>query len=464
MVTILPEELASRPGTRFRAIADALQERIADGTLPVGAKLPTHRDLAWRVGVTVGTVTRAYAELERRGLVVGEVGRGTYVRGPKFRDFRHLPHKASAGQADFIDMTLNLPPATPTSVDVTRVLADLSRDGSMEALLGYQMPTGLAPHREAGAQWIARDGWAPAPDSVIVTAGAQHGILVALSAITRPGDRIAAEALTHPGLMTIAKMLGLRVDPIAMDLDGMIPEAVEDTLQAGARAIYCVPTLQNPTTAVLPSHRRQEIAEIVARHDAMLVEDDLFAPFCPAAPLPFAALIPDRAIYVSSLSKAVAPGLRTGYVVAPSRLVDPCANAVRTSCWMATPLTTEIATRWIQDGTAKKILDHFRRETSARLDIGRRILGGAGAVANDGALHLWLELPDEWAGHDFAGAAAKAGVGVADDEAFSVGRRSEPGAVRICLGPPQNHDTLIKGLEKLKSLLGAPPPPARAII
>jgi DNA-binding transcriptional MocR family regulator len=460
-MTISPSDIDSPGRPRYLAIADAIASKVAAGELSPGERLPTHRDLAWRIGVTIGTVTRAYAELERRGLTIGEVGRGTFVRGPRAED---VAPRATAEDEGIIDLRFNYPPQSPAGGDFADMLRRLADDPNVDALLRYQPHLGRPDHRAAAARWIAKSGLTAPENRIAITLGAQHGIVTALAATTRAGDRVGAETFTHPGFLGAARMLGLRLEPIAGDEQGLIPDAVAEACRAGVKAIYCIPTLQNPTATILPADRRQAIAEIVTRHGTMLIEDDLFAYFHVGAPPPITSLAPDHVIYVTSLSKTVASGLRIGYVVAPPRYLDGVLSAIRTTCWMATPLTAEIATRWIQDGTADRTLDRLRADAATRLEIGRRRLAGYDFSAADGSLHIWLRLPDFWDSGEFVNEARRGGVAVAPDAAFRVGRPDGTNAVRVCLGPPETHALLETGLVRLAALLQTAPPPRPAIV
>src|SRR5437762_14239985 len=158
-MTIWRPDLRRRSGPRYAAIAEALAEDAAEGRLRPGVRLPTHRDLAGTLGVTVGTVTRAYAEAARRGLVSGEVGRGTFVRavaGPA------LSAPPPDGRA-LIDLSANLPPAGAEGVEaatLSRTLAALARRRDLARLLAYPPEGGLPSHRAAGAEWVGRAGLA----------------------------------------------------------------------------------------------------------------------------------------------------------------------------------------------------------------------------------------------------------------------------------------------------------------
>lgn len=447
-------EIDGRSGPRYIALADALSDDISAGRLNAGDRLPTHRDLAWRLGVTVGTVSRAYAEAERRGLTSGEVGRGTYVRGATAAINHVLTHR-DQDDKDTIQMNFAFPPPGCEAQYIPEMLHTLAEDPQTTANFGYQPQGGSWRHRLAGVRWIEQSGLPNIdPERVVLTAGAHHGMTVALSAITRPGDRIVTEALTYPGIQAISRVLGLRVEGLAMDGEGIIPEAFEAACRSNdIKALYCVPTGQNPTTKTMSAGRREAIAEIAERHQVAVVEDDVFGRFVEAPPPPIASHLPELGYYVTSLTKAVAPGLRVGYVAGPRSATERLTSAIRATCWMASPLTAEIAARWIDRGISEEILASRRREGRRRRAIAMEVLTGWEMDCAEDSTFLWLHLPDPWRTGDFAAAAAKRGVSVTSAEAFTVGRRETPHAVRVCFGQPSDHQALRNGLEILRQIL-----------
>ena len=127
-----------------------------------------------------------------------------------------------------------------------------------------------------------------------MTAGAQHGITVTLAALTQPGDRIATECLTYNGIKPVAAMLGVRLEGLPMDAQGLLPDAFEDACKRGPlRALYCIPTGHNPTTSIMPPARRHAIAAIALRHGVAVIEDDIFASLLPVRHEPISMLAGD---------------------------------------------------------------------------------------------------------------------------------------------------------------------------
>ncbi len=457
-MTTWQPNLEGRTGPRYIAIAEALATDLAAGRFRAGERLPTHRDLAWRLGVTVGTVSRAYAEAGRRGLVSGEVGRGTFVRVamPREAQVMTVPGEAEPG---FIDLNFNFPPSGGEEQALRATLSALAAAPDSAALLAYQSHAGLPAHRAAASQWLARYGLEAAPERIAITAGAQHAILVTFAALTRPGDRVLTEALSYPGVQLAARMLGLRLDGLPLDGEGLLPEAFEAACRNNdVKALYCIPTLQNPTTVTLPEARRRTIAEIATRYGVAIIEDDIFRLMAPEAPPPISSFAPERGYFITSLSKTTAPGLRIGFVAAPEGGFERITAALRTACWMATPLTAEIATRWIQDGTATRILEVRRTEMDARRRQVLAALHGHQFDCPNGSLHIWLHLPEPWRSTEFTAEAKRRGVGVTPAEAFAVGRSNLTHAVRLCHGAPDNRKTLDQALAVIGELLTETPP------
>jgi DNA-binding transcriptional MocR family regulator len=455
METWVPN-LDGHSGPRYRVIADVLQQDIVSGRLPAGQRLPTHRDLAWKLGVTVGTVTRAYVEAERLGLISGEVGRGTYVR-PLTPDYPYRPRERMYRErGNFVDLTGNEPPPPPLAQRIGKTMGEVGADPEIAELLGYRPSQGLFHHREAGAAWIRRFGVEAPPDQVIPTHGAQQAMLLAAAAVLRAGDTLLTEHLTFFGIKSVARVLGLRLHGVDMDELGIVPDALVAAIRAtGAKAIYLVPTMQNPTGINLADDRRRAVAEICRKHGVALIEDDILA-FLMDKPLaPIATYLPELTLYITNLSKSVAPALRVGYLACPPGMVDSALVAMRASSVMASPLLQETASRLIADGTAWENALLVREEQRERQKMGRQILGGQELAGDDTSFHLWLTLPEPWRREAFFAEAQRRGVGIAAADVFATGRQPVPHAVRISTSAAQSRAELKHGLQILADILAS---------
>ncbi|MBB6249950.1 PLP-dependent aminotransferase family protein [Nitrospirillum iridis] len=444
-------DISQRPGPRYRAIAAALQDDIGSGSLPIGAKLPTHRDLAWRLGVTVGTVTRAYAEAERSGLIGGEVGRGTFVRDPR-------PAEAPTGDdSGVIDLSVNALTQRPNEERLRQALMQLADRGDLSGLMHYPPVNGSARHRQAGAAWIEQTtGMVADPALILPTAGGQNAMHLALAAITRPGDSLLVERLSYPAVKPLAGLLDLRLVPVAMDGEGLVPDALDQAARThGAHALYCMPRLHNPTTVTQSAPRRQALLEVCRRAGILVVEDDVYGFLAPRTdPAPLAALDPERVLFLTSLSKNLMPGLRTGFLLCPPPLMDRVRSLLRATLLGVNPLGAELAAEFILSGAALDCAGQRRALVAERQAQARRLLRGG---ASDPACpHLWLPLPEPWRREDFARALLGRGVRVTPADAFAVARGDTPHAVRVCIGGVERTDLLEQGLRIVAGLLAEP--------
>ena len=447
--------LAARSGPKHRAITDAIADAIADGSLAPEAKLPPQRELAYALGLSLGTVTRAYKDAERRGFVTGEVGRGTYVRRKgSARAATSLwgPARDSDAPVNFV---MNLPPVGIAAPVLAESFARLSASKELGHLLDHQAGGRIEAHMRAAANWVARLGLEATGDEIVLTNGAQHGILAALMATASPGDIVLAEALTYPPLKQIAHHLHLRLHAVEMDGHGIVPEALDAACRGTAsKVLYCMPTLHSPTGISMPEERRRDIAQIARDQGLTIIEDDVFGFLPENRPSPLAVFAPERTVFVTSVSKCLAPGLRIGIVRAPEIHREAVRNAVRMSCWMPSPITAEIACQWIEDGTADRLNDWLRAEMQARCQLACDILGNAVACPPFLSFHLWIELAPPWREESFRIAAEQRNVKVASGEIFALRPKSAPQAVRLALGYEASRARMAEGLRIVADLLG----------
>lgn len=459
-MTMWLDSVVAIPGPRYIAIAEALVSAVGQGQLHAGDRLPTHRELATQLRVNVSTITRAYAEMKRRGLVVGEIGRGTFVH----KAIPDAPPKIweSPQRRRFIDLSHNFPIDAPTNPGLADVVRQVARTRTLHDLMACQVDCGLKRHRAAGATWIRAGGLAANTEEVVVTAGAQHGILLALSALARPGDVILCEELTFYGLKSAAQMLGLALAPVRVDHHGLVPQRLDEICRkTGARTLYCMPTLHNPTTAIMPEQRRRDIARVCEINGVTVIEDDVYGFLVQPRLPPLCSLLPDHSILVTSLSKCIGPGLRIGYLRAPKDLVARVGVALRASILMAAPFMAEVAYRLIRDGAAQHIAASRRAEIMRRQALAASLLPSQLRRSYPSSFHVWLTMTNGWGARDFARQAERRGVGVTPAEIFAVDSHHEVNAVRICVSAAHDASRLKSALTTLAKLLQDSPHGAR---
>lgn len=443
-MTIWLPKLPDGIKNKYEAIAKAIGDDVAAGELKPGEKLPTQRELAKRLSVTVGTVGRAYALAEKKGFVSLETGRGSFVRSYDFRF-------GSGDPEDIIDLGLNLPAVTDNGEIFSRTLAQLSNSRDIVTLFGNAPVESFERHRVAATRWL-RDRLVCSPEQVLISSGTQNALVSTLATLTKPGDSVLVEELTFPGMIEAARLLNLKLVPLEMDDRGIIPTALERCANTSG-VIYCIPTNQNPTTTTMPTARRRRIAEIAKARELYIIEDDVYGKLIADAPPPIATFAHDRTVLISSLAKTMSVGLRLAFVCVPDRLRQPIMTSLRATNFFPSPLLCEIAANWINDNTADRLLKEQRVVALQRQEIAKDILGDELCAGNPAGNHVWLNLPDAWTGETLQRAAKENGVKLYPAAAFTTSSQAVANAVRIALGAARNESELRVGLNVIARLL-----------
>jgi len=442
-------------GPVYLGVLEALAEAIRAGELQPGDRLPPQRAVADRLGVDLTTVTRAYAAARERGLLEGTVGRGTFVRPRRDED-----------ETGVVDLSMNLPPP-PQGLSLGRLLqettAAILQRTDAATLMAYHPGAGALGQRIAGARWLAPVlGEVPA-ERVLVAPGAQAALAAVLSQVCKRGDTVVAETLTYPGFRAVAAQLDLRLVACPMDAEGPVPAVLERLCaEHRPKAIYLVPTMQNPAASTQGRARRAHVARIATAADAWIVEDDAYSRLCETPPQALAALAPERTFHIATLAKCLTPGLRIAYVVAPPG--DPAARvaeALRATALMAAPLMAAVAATWIREGTAEALLKAVRAEAVARRALAAEALPDA--VGAPESLHVWLPLARGAPADRLRLAAQARGLSLTAGDAFAIADEA-PDGVRISLGAASKRPVLAEALRTIAALVREGPRLARAIV
>ena len=453
-------DLSKSDKPRYIAIADAIAEAVSRGRIAPADRLPPQRELALKLKVDFTTVARGYAEAQRRGLVEGRVGQGTFVVGtPSGRNASQLVHVLRDRRVRNVDLSMNLPPEPSDPDLLARMREGVAAVGTdLVDLLRYQDFGGNDLDKEAASVWMGRQGLVPKQERTFVVPGAHAALVGILGLLAERDDVILAEELTYPGTRSICAHLGLRVVGLPMDEEGICAGAFAEACQRHtAKALYVNPTMLNPTTHTISAARRAEIVDVARRFGVAIVEDDPYSLLAVDSPEPFACIAPDMTWHVAGLSKVLGAGLRTAYVIAPdTRSGWSFATAVRTATVMASPLTVALATRWILDGTADAMLAAVRKESAARQAIAATILPAGSFRAHPAGFHLWLSLPKPWTRSAFVSHTRATGIGIVASDAFATGS-SPPQAARVCLGGSADRSTVQMALEFMAHALTEAP-------
>lgn len=444
----LPELDPARPV--YRAIAEAIAQDIERGRLTAGERLPAQRDLARALSLNLSSVTKAYRLAFELGLVNGETGRGTFVR---IGDPGRIPWPSGENSIS-IDFASNFPmPVDPTE-DIVQLCQDMARYDVGQRLFEYAARGAVSDDISPAAQWLERLGVPACPEGILLTSGAINGVFACLLALAKAGETVLCEELTSPGLVSCARMLGLKLVGVPMDRFGMRVDAFERiAAETGAHLAVLNPTLHNPTLTDLSPERRERLAGFTRRSGIMLIEDEVYAPLLGTLPKPLAALAPGAVCYVTSFSKAVLPGLRIGYISAPPLIAERLRNAIRVSTWMPSPMLASLASRWIKDGTAGRLIARRRAAGRVRIDMARRALRRHSLTSRDDGLHVWLSLPGPWRADEFATYARSRGLTVMPSQDLAASSASGIQAVRLSLGAEPSLERLQQGLMGVDRIL-----------
>ncbi len=433
--------------TKFRQIAHKIEQRIDQGEYPIHSKLPPHRILADDLDTTPTTIAKAYNLLAEKGRVESFVGRGTFV-------------KPLAGQADSHDdenaeynfsiiqpyLASNLPYLQKAMEKASRYL-DLQ-------LLSYADQSGHEAHRKVGVTWAKHYGLeGGSVHNTVLTNGAQHGLSLLILMLTDVGDTIAVESHTYPGLIAVAKLLGRKLVGVELDERGMSPESLRYVIaHYQPKVVVVTPSHQNPIGVSMDEVRRKEIAEVIEYTGRWLIEDDVFGFLNPQPISAITNYIPHRAFHLSSLSKAISPSLRCGFLKLPDSMVSEVNAHLRANVWLASPVGYATADQLIETRDAFRLARNQRQLAERRQALAQEILGPQ--VRSTRGYHVWLPLPNHWSPEAFVMEAKNLGILLQSGNHFSVSGIAT-NYVRLSLMSISSEARFKQGLQMLKTLLAS---------
>jgi DNA-binding transcriptional MocR family regulator len=423
----------------FRSLAQGIAAAIGAGALRPGDRLPTHRELAWNLGISVQTVSRAYEELIRADMISGEVGRGSFVR-PLPQALDGMPWHSGAAKRQSIDMSLMTPVHLPEMDEAWSASLERIAKRVPGGLVQGSRPDQLSERFTTSVcEWLTRCGLVTSGRRMTITNGVTPAVFTALSAVTKPGDIVLADTVTSHLLRPTAQALHIGLRAVPSDANGMCPDALRDAARKApgtVKAVYLLPDGAGPDPRILGKSRRRALAQAVEEADLMILECDPLGPLEPRRPRPIVTIAPERTFYCTGLAKCLSPGLRIGILIAPGCKFELTVNRHTAMSWMATPLMAEIAADWIESGVADHLLDAQRAELQVRNRLASRILGPR-SHGNLYGLHRWLPLPEGTQEGAVVRSLLDQGIAVAPGERFALTDTSP--ALRICLGGAQRH-------------------------
>jgi DNA-binding transcriptional MocR family regulator len=447
------------PRPAYRSLADLISDAIDRGDLQIGERLPTHRELAFQLKLSVQTISRAYDELIRRGLIEGQVGRGTFVSsGPAKSSWPFVP----AGQGgQLIDLSILKPVISPLHKErMSAAFTELAGSLADTSIFSFKPSNALQPFKGSAAAWLARCGIHCSPEAIIMTNGATSAMTTALMTAASAGELVLTESMCHHTLIPLARYLELRLEGVPLDGEGIVPDELEKICRTKpVKSLYIMPSGLNPLAIMMGRKRREEIADLARKFDFTIIENDAWGPLQPNRPPPIAAFAPERTLYFTSFTKCLLPGLRHGYLVVPDLLASAAANRHLVTDWVATPIMAEIASLFIDNGTADELLSWQMSALERRNAIAAAVLEDIPFGASPNGMHIWLPLKGSWTEEAFVANARQKGVAVAPGSAFAVSDPTVAPGVRICIGG-MDEGALARGLQSIARLYKSPPEPA----
>ncbi|BHH83506.1 aminotransferase-like domain-containing protein [Desulforhopalus sp. 52FAK] len=436
---------------KYLSIADALESDISAGNVLAGEQLPPQRELADQLSVNLSTVSRAYRVAENRGLISGIVGKGTFVSTDVSINPEMIPiekHNLKQIELGVVSPLHSLDP------DLQPRLIKLSTNHDLASYARYTEPSGLSQHLQIGAEWASRFSLSMRPDLVVVTAGAQHALTCTFIACFRPESRIAVDCLSYPGLKALASMMNIRLVPINMDENGMIPDSLNSACNSHPiEGIYLMPSCHNPTGITMGERRRIEIIELIKKHRLLLIEDDAYY-FTSENPQPaLSSFIPDNSIFIANFSKILFAGLRSAFVFSSPKIREQLIRAVLNTIWMAPSLNTAILCDVIEDGTIDQVIKAKLKEAKSRNSIVGSTLPFQYPLPPTQKFYQWYQLPKPWSAAQFETYALRRGVNIFCGEKFGVGNQAIGQYVRLAITSPETRQDLSVGLAILKDIL-----------
>ncbi|AZT95371.1 PLP-dependent aminotransferase family protein [Brevibacterium aurantiacum] len=413
------------PGPAYDALTTRISRAIGDGRIPVGARLPSEREVAAATGLSRTTATRAFAKLREQGFVHTRRGSGSVVRLPEVPGGRidHLLTPTGSNEAE-IDLTCTASVAPPWLLEAyERAVANV------HAYLpgtGYY-PSGLPVLREIIAERFSARGVRTDPDQILITSGAFGAVAIAVRALSEGRGRVLIESPTYPNAIATLEGAGASLIPYPLeqgteghhwDIDAMDHIA----RQTRVRSAYLIPDFHNPTGALLPEEQRPRLGAMLRRNaivpifDESLVELGLDGD---PTPTPMAAFVPDS-ITAGSTSKIFWGGLRVGWLRIPTHRIDSMAST-RLSLDLGAPVLEQlVAVELMRDHDV--IVDEYRAKLRAARDSlaaqVRAHLPSWEVIVPGGGMALWCRLPQERSGA-LAIAARNHGLGLVSGPNFA---------------------------------------------
>ena len=416
---------------RYMELATMVEAGIKAGDLPPGTRLPTHRNFAEKHGIALATATRTYNELRKRGLILGEAGRGMFVRDSALPITLGLEQDVNKG---LIDLVFNTPGSATDSKVLREGLRWMASSGDLEAMLRYQPHGGRSHERKIFANYLSSVHGDIDSENLFITSGAQHGLAIAVMGILLNGDTVGTDPIIYPGLKAAAALHRVSLVSVSGEEGVMDPKDLErQCRKKKLKAVYLMPTVHTPLGSVMDESTRSAIIKIAHKHDLLIIEDSTYAFLETDPPPSFLSLVPERTVHVGGFSKNIATGLRIGFLIVPDRFTNFISRSIRATTWNTPALISALVTRWIEDGTITKFEATRRKHGARGQKMCRKILQDIPIISHPNASFAWIPLRKGARAEPIITRLSEKGIAVSSAVPFSVGD-AVPQALRIAFG------------------------------
>lgn len=431
-------------------VAQALERDVRNGQLKPNDKLPPQRELADYLDVNLSTIARAFKLCTAKGLISGEVGRGTYVSSDVLSN---LPMLDQYGLEHCINLGASHPLYEQNKY-VVEILKHIIKKANISSLLEYSETSGRVGHKQSGQRWLSQFGVNVPVEQVLITSGLQNSLAIILTSLFHFGDKIVTNSVVYPGIKNIANSLGIQLIPMPyigqrMNLDYLHQLCKNEKI----KGIYVNPDHQNPTTIDMSEKERTDLSSIIKQYGLICIEDATYSFLSAAQNTPITSIVPQQSIYISTVSNSLSAGLRVAFLTMPLPFLEKLKKGNSDINVMSAPLEVEITSQLIRTGVAQKIIQEKIICLQQRNKLVDRYLSDYQVQGALNSQFRWLPLPLRWTGKQFEMMAKEKGVQVFCCERFIVGSSIVEPAVRLAISTPKNMDELELGLQILRKLL-----------
>lgn len=447
-------ELSWTPETKqldrpyYKSLFRFLARDIMTGVLEPNVRLPSQRELSYYLDINFTTVTRAYKMAFEQGLLYSIKGKGTFVSPQAnvdqtvFHDW--VPNRAI--NLGFVDVFHDQDP------QVTRLIHDELNGLQVAKVFSYDRENDALNRAKAGKTWLSLLGITPSPAvKILMMTGAQSALTTIMMGLFARGDAIAVDEYTYSNFIELAKLVGIELVPIPQDRFGMrIDILAEQLVSRRIKGVYVMPFRSNPTNLMMSAGRRHALADLAMAQDLLIIEDDYLRFLKPDAGPALLELAPSKTIGIFSTSKAIAPGIRLGFIACDAQFEQRLHHTFVDLESQVSTIDAIMMTDLILSGKVRKIV----KSRVAQIQQANQICDALAIGNTQGlSLHRWLALPDDCQVTVLQQRLRDANILVLFDDHFRVGHDTRHRFIRVSLSATSSLTELRNGLIQLQALI-----------